>query len=368
MHVAVAVLNVLFALLLIAIPAVVFPFFAVVYRRILEDRRLSIIEVLSQGETFQRYVKVYRPQHSTPEIAVQKAFDRYYHPRTYILPVTMTALVTLALMLVVLAKTEVDVRTSMILPVPREFIDVLRLVPGSVIAAGVGAWVWGAWDVIKRYRTGDLLPESMHYIWLRILITGALGYLLVNGATAPLQLGLAFGIGIFPLRTVWRAVLGRTGGGLRSPAATTPADRPNLQHLQGATETFIHRVGEEGINSTEHLAHADPVKLLLRTGLPWKMMLDMIDQAILFNYVGNRISKLREMGIRGAIELANVGDSIAGLNGDDERKRGKKLLGHIADKLEIKEDGVHNLIHAVGNDPQVTFVWGLWDEATVQPA
>ena len=72
--------------------------------------------------------------------------------------------------------------------------------------------------------------------------------------------------------------------------------------------SVIDRLTKEGISSTEQLANADPIRLLLRTSIEWKTILYMIDGTLLFNYLGEKASVLRKKGFRTTIELAELGD------------------------------------------------------------
>ena len=49
---------------------------------------------------------------------------------------------------------------------------------------------------------------------------------------------------------------------------------------------MLQRLQDNGFESAEHLAGDDPIKMLLKTNVEWKVILDLIDQAILFGYVG----------------------------------------------------------------------------------
>ena len=141
-----------------------------------------------------------------------------------------------------------------------------------------------------------------------------------------------------------------------------PGEEPNLHHIQGLTPKIIDRLSEEEIYSTEHLANADPIKLLLRTKFEWKVILDIIDQAILFNYTGERITNLRTLGIRGAIELAEIGTHLQ-ITDDEAKQQAESMVPTIASTLEVDEHVVKQLMYTLIEDPQLDFIWTLWGEA-----
>ena len=104
--------------------------------------------------------------------------------------------------------------------------------------------------------------------------------------------------------------------------------------------------------------------MLLRTSIEWKTILDIIDGAILFNYLGEKASVLRTKGIRTAIELAELGDKFKPPAGPSEDW--PPLIRQIAASLEETEDGVWNLVTTLYDDVQVNFIWKLWGEETVE--
>jgi hypothetical protein len=130
------------------------------------------------------------------------------------------------------------------------------------------------------------------------------------------------------------------------------------------TDGMLGRLLNEGHESVQQLANADPFKLLLRTNLDWKTVLDLVDQAILFNYTGPNGASLRTIGIRGSIELATTeGD----LRSDDDAvvAEAKKLVTVIATKLGQDEAGVRNLAKNAFEDVQVNLLWDLWGDEEV---
>jgi hypothetical protein len=124
---------------------------------------------------------------------------------------------------------------------------------------------------------------------------------------------------------------------------------------------MVSRLIDEGIESAEQLASYDPFKLLLRTNLQWKTILDIIDQAILFDYFGEKSERLREFGIRGSIELASIQEDFT----DDDaaiRAQCEQLVASIACRLEVEEIAVRNAIRNAYEDVQVELLWDLWGD------
>ena len=181
---------------------------------------------------------------------------------------------------------------------------------------------------------------------------------------APIDLLAAFALGAFPTKTLLNFAKEQAKKRFNISAEPSQAEEPTLHKIQGQTADMIDRLSEEGLNSSEHIANADPIRLLLRTNFGWKVILDTIDQAILFNYIGQKIEQLRPIGIRGAIEMVEVGKGLVSTD-PDVKTHAEQTLGLIASKLGEDEHGVRNLIQTLVADPQVGFIFSLWGEAVV---
>ena len=230
------------------------------------------------------------------------------------------------------------------------------------IAGFAGSYLWSHYDLLRRFATFDLSPSSLYLIWLR-LIAGVLAGPALSAALAdPLRTPVAFAVGAFPLAWIQSAFRGLARKRLEGLIEDQPAEQATLQLLQGATGPIVERLAEEGITSTQHLALADPLRLFLRTNLELTVILDLIDQAGLHLYVGAKLSALRAVGIRSAIEFAEIYDY---LDSDDpaERRRGKELVALVANTLSTDDSAVLKLVDTLYEDPQVSFVWDLWGEA-----
>jgi hypothetical protein len=144
-----------------------------------------------------------------------------------------------------------------------------------------------------------------------------------------------------------------------------PTEGPTLNQLEGMTDGMLTRLLNEGYESVQQLANADPFKLLLKTNLDWKTVLDLIDQPILFDYTGPSGVSLRTIGIRGTIELATIEQDLLS---DDVTAvaDAKKLVAVVATKLGQDEAGVRNLVKNAFEDVQVNLLWDLWGDEEVK--
>lgn len=121
----------------------------------------------------------------------------------------------------------------------------------------------------------------------------------------------AFGVGLAPLKegVDWVMEKAREAWG-KQAKTPLPSEQPTLHHLQGMTENILNTLSEQGITSAEQLAYTSPAKLLARTDLEWVVILDAIDQALLFNYFGENVDKFRILGIRGSIEMGTLYEEL----------------------------------------------------------
>jgi hypothetical protein len=293
------------------------------------------------------------------ERAARSLVDQHYHWASYVLPAALFFILTVSAVAISFLRAGVS------MGLPPEFEALVRGVPLAAIAGVAGAYLWGLFDILQRYRSEDMAPSPLHFIWLRLLVAPIVGALATSALVEPIASLAAFGVGTFPVKTLRNFAKTQAAEHLKIETTPVPAEAPTLHQLQGLTREVIERLEEENLRSVQHLANADPVRLLLRTNLEWKVILDMIDQAILFNYLGPEGASLRSMGIRGAIELAEIGDCLKeSVESRSPTKDWPALIKQIAKDLnrEQAEDAVWNLIGTLLEDPQVDFVWRLWGE------
>lgn len=336
--------------LLVVIPSLIYPCLVLFYRRILKYKQLEIEALMSRGNVLKRYVDAFTTADQKP---VDRLIHLHYALTNYGLPVLVNMAVT------TLGTLLCTIRLGVPLGLSPEMVTLLKATPDAVLAGLTGAYLWGMYGIIQRYRSVDLSAVSMHDMWLRMIIAASIGWLIGKSVQPPLDLWAAFGIGAFPLQTLIEFVKSQTGRQF-TLADAAKAEPPTVYLVQGATSPVIERLSEEGLTSIEHLAYADPIKLLLKTNLEWKMILDLIDQSILLTYIDEKASSIRADGIRGAIELSKIGSPQ---NVGETPQEAEKMLEIIASKLGIEPTGLKSLIRTLERDPQVGLISTLWGEA-----
>jgi hypothetical protein len=93
------------------------------------------------------------------------------------------------------------------------------------------------------------------------------------------------------------------------------------------------------------------------------VILDLSDQAMLILYIGEAIERLRPLGIRSAVELADINWSK-----DDQDFFGDltpaQSIQSIASALGMEEQSVQLLIVSLSGDATVNFLGALWSDDT----
>jgi hypothetical protein len=217
-------------------------------------------------------------------------------------PLTMTTVATTTLPL------PAELTGAQTQPVLPKQPDVVRL----MFFAYLGAYLYSLIELVRRYNTFDLQPQVYASILVRMVAAVILVFIgaatIFNApstyqsppaapgfATLWLPGILAFVIGAFPSRGLdWFRRLADPVLTGRSPA--TPNVLP-VDNLQGMSTWHAARLEQIGIDDAQNLAGADLRKLLLTTQFDTQVIVNWVDQAILYSKVGSDIIKFREKNI-----------------------------------------------------------------------
>ena len=199
-------------------------------------------------------------------------------------------------------------------PVAERWLLALDPVAAPVAFAFLGAYFFSLQMLFRRYLRRDLRGSAYVSVSLRIVLA-VFGTWVVAAAleqaqapSTPAQLlVIGFGIGVFP-RIIWQFVQGafrRVGVAIPGLRTESP-----ISDLDGLTVWHEARLEEEDIENVPNMATADLVDLLLNTRLPPDRIVDWVDQAILYTYLGPRArgrrDELRAHGIRTATALSRA--------------------------------------------------------------
>jgi hypothetical protein len=174
----------------------------------------------------------------------------------------------------------------------------------AVTAAFLGAYFFSLQMLFRRYVRRDLRPSAYVGLVLRILLA-VIGIWIIdktmfptsahaNPALGEIPAGmsreealavLGFVIGMFP-RIAWQLIAGIAKR--LTPEIFLPSLRSELpiSDLDGLTVWHEARLEEEDIENIPNMATADILELMLNTRFPADRIIDWVDQAILYTYLG----------------------------------------------------------------------------------
>lgn len=338
--------------LMAVLPACLPMFLLFVYFRRFTERKRMISRLLDRSVRFGRRVESKRiVEMHREEWKSRLNLDLL----SYIYPMLIASCLVFAGTVVLISKADPGNR----LQLPQDLIYFLGKTSDVAIAGFAGAYVWGMSDIVNRFRILNMPVSAVHSLWFRLLLGPILGsfaqVMLADRVSALFIFTLMF----VPVSSITQYI-----GSIASQQTRlceTPSANAMWELVQGITPDIVSRLTEANVSSVAQLANQDPVNLLRRTNLEWRIVLDMIDQAYLVTYVGDKIAKLRCMGIRGAIEMSYLSErSGARRCGGDYGT--VDLLNKIAAELGISPECVRNLAQNLAVDPKLDLLWSMWSD------
>lgn len=208
----------------------------------------------------------------------------------------------------------------------REFSSLPAVRAGAIAFGFLGAYVFIASDIVRRYFRDDIKAGAFVSATLRVITVVIMVHVvsllpMFDAAATSARAGVmvevvAFGLGFFPMRGLQL---------LR--AATAPIarmvfprkTRDGLDQLEGMTLWYESRFFEEGVDDLQTLSTASLVELMLRVRVPVQRLTDWIDQAVLVLHLrhdNDRLDRVRRLGIRSACDLHDAWGDV----GDTDRR------------------------------------------------
>jgi hypothetical protein len=330
---------------IISTPALLYLWIYLSYLQIVKNKRFELRRVLTRASVMNKYCEAYGNKVEAPnEVAARILLRNNYAIVSYLSAFAFTALLTT--MVAVIAVVKGGLPTGL----PNSLANLITGLPGipAVLAGCAGAFVWGLYELLRRYRVGDLTPSTIYLTGLRLLVIAGVGPALSIVLNKDFTYAIAFGLGVFSLEAIASIASLPVRNALNLPAATVAVSDPMFAYVQGLTPEIISRLDEAGIQTLQQLAFTDPLRLLVRTNLDWKVIIDLVDQAFLATYVGKKTEELRSIGIRGAVEFSCVDDELP------------PLIASIAKILERQPQDIELLINTFRGDPTTKFIGELW--------
>ena len=259
-------------------------------------------------------------------------------------------------------------------PMPNTLSIPARL-PGTIIMALIGGYIWCVFQIIARGRSWELSPDDLYGIDLGLLaaIPVGIAFSLVTADVYGLRSFMAFSASAFPLRDVQRlfrqfAMRKALEPSDKSPSATISVSRPAELHLgtaiEGLSDETLARLSELGVSTVLDMAYCDPIKVMVQSGFALPVIIDWVDQSLWALYAGELKSKINKLGIRCSLDACEFvdlhlrdekGEKRATLEGDD-----KAALDALAQAMGSDPILLKDLMFRINVDPQVLVLRRLW--------
>lgn len=314
---------------------------------------------------------------TTTEQDVDEHFDRLYNDRYgrkfYITPSIIVLLVSSGLAILV-----VNFFTRL------EQHHLVRLEREAVFGVA-GGYLWVVSDFISRSRRRDLSPADIMWGALRLIIAVPLGYAFsALGAQADFSeksstsfgvisarwsdiflTFIPFALGAFPLNDILQSLRKVATRLLKLDPASGDMHENPLFRLQGITKDVNDRLIAEDITTIGQLAYCDPVQLAMRSNLSFTFVVDIVSQALIWQYVGDRIVAARPYGIRTSFEVITLVNRLRYDGAEPGRERraaqANALLGELSKIMRVEEEGLRFVFETVSEDPYAIFLYEVWN-------
>jgi len=184
--------------------------------------------------------------------------------------------------------------------------DMVGAITDTIVLALWGGLIWSLYEILSRRKSGDLTPTELWDVVFRLLAAIPTGYAFAVAGPKDLGPVIAFAVSAFPYRDLRhilrRQTLRKLGEDVQNSAA-----RPSEGHigtsLSGLSDDMIVRLGELNIVTFYDLAYADPVRLMVRTGAPPRLIMAWIDQALLAVYAEKLKEKFTALGMPCSLDM-----------------------------------------------------------------
>ncbi len=223
----------------------------------------------------------------------------------------------------------------------------------SVIMALSGAYVWGIWEIIERVRERNLTPSEIRDLCFRWLVAIPVGHAFSLIAIEGYEPSFAFAASAFPLKSLQRYL--REGNlkklGIASETSATSQQRLHTS-IEGVSDVMAARLEELNVYTVLDMAYSNPIRIMVKTGVPIRTVLDWMDQALLRVYASEQRPILLKFGMRCSIDICE----FVALHIADQDASMKDL----AEKLDMSHSTLTDFLHRIAEDPQVRCLYYLW--------
>jgi len=232
-------------------------------------------------------------------------------------------------------------------------------------AALAGAFVWVISDELDRLRRRDFTTSDVYYYIFRILLAVPFAWALsavqdnnnkIFGV--PAAIPIAFFLGSFPTTTLF--TIGRRFVTQQLKLGDDQQVANELEKLNAVTKTNAERFRDEGVTTITQLAYSDPIDLTIRTNFDFSYVIDCVSQALAWIYLGDGLSTLTPLSLRGAQEILSLWNTLARPSDPNAAARASNTINAAADLLKIDHDAFRSTIDQIAGDPYTIFLFNVW--------
>lgn len=164
------------------------------------------------------------------------------------------------------------------------------------LAALAGAYMFVVSDLVLMVRRRALNITDVYWYALRMLLAVpiAMSVNAISGSSTNSASGfsfaVAFSVCFLPVDELTKLI--RRYASKSFGSTETQQNTDVVISLEGVTVPITSMLQAEGVNSVDQLIGMDPVLLAIRTGLPFKFVLNLISQAVVRRHIGEAASGL----------------------------------------------------------------------------
>jgi hypothetical protein len=315
--------------------------------------RFEMLKAVLDDKALRLYFSQFFPSKKDIQNDIWKEFEKLFFPnygrRTYFIPLLLLALIS----------------GSGLILVGYNLFYWLNIVPNLMpihpvaISAFLGAYMWVAYDQLRRFRMRDFTFHDVYNCSFRFLIAVPLGFSFAAIFKDDFGITSAFLLGTFPTKTLFKLGKRFVAQKFNMKSQDTAGTLHELEQLQCINREEAERYQEEGTTNILQLAYSDPVDLTIRTNFDFNYVVDCISQALLWLYVGKDIDKLRPLGLRGAQEASELHRCLHSTD-PHEKKMAEGNFSEIAKVLHINENSFKSVLFEITEDPYTEFICEIW--------
>jgi hypothetical protein len=233
------------------------------------------------------------------------------------------------------------------------------VLPGLVVSALSGAYMWVLGDLIVRNRCLNMSPANLTWGAYRFVIVIPFSYAMVYIFNESIAIPVAFLVGAFPTKTL-SSILRRLASRQLNIGELGEKGVNELEQLQCINTSNAEAYSDEGISTILQLAYSDPLELMIKTSFNKSYVIDCISQALAWIYLEKDLEKLHKYSLRGAQEISTFIDEFDGKDDKSAQSRAKSTLKNIAAELNMDPISLERTLREIAVDPYTKFLCDIW--------